>query len=119
MKIYKFGEGKRFDMGKGYTLRILSPEEGAKNITLNYAEFEPGQAFNQHIHKSSEDVIVVLKGKGWIRVEGTDHPIEEGDVVYVPPGEQHGTIAETAMVMFSCQAPPDLDLYKGVHSNKP
>ena len=112
MKIYKLKEGKRFDMGKGYTLRVFPPGEGAKNLTLNYSEFEPGQVFNQHIHKKSEDIIVVLKGKGWIRVEGVDYPIEEGDVIYIPPGELHGTIADTAMIMFSCQAPPDLDLYR-------
>jgi len=115
MKIFKLNQAKKFDMGKGNTRRVLSPEEGVKNLTLNYAEFEPGQEFTQHVHRHSEDVIVVLKGKGTIKVEGKEYPIEEGDVVYVPPGERHGTIASTAMVMFSCQAPPDPDLYRGVY----
>jgi quercetin dioxygenase-like cupin family protein len=104
-------------MGKGNTRRILSPEEGVKNLTLNYGEFEPGQEFAQHIHKYSEDVIVVLKGRGKIKVEDKEYPIEEGDVIYIPPGERHGTIASSAMVMFSCQAPPDPDLYRGVYKN--
>lgn len=106
-------------MGKGDTRRILSPEEGAKNITLNYAEFEPGQAFKQHIHPHSEDVIVVLKGKGIIKVEGKEYPIETGDVIYIPPGEKHGTIAATAMAMFSCQAPPDPGLYRRSPGGRP
>jgi len=118
MKIFKLSEGKRFSMGRGSTSRILSPEEGVKNLTLNYAKFEPGQAFAQHIHKYSEDVIVVLKGKGKIRVESKNYPIEEGDVIYVPPRERHGTIADSAMIMFSCQAPPDPDLYRGVYTKK-
>ena len=114
MKIFKLKEGKRFNMGKGNTRRILSPEEGIKNLTLNYAEFQPGQEFTQHVHKYSEDVIVVLKGRGNIKVEGKDYPIEEGDVIYIPPGEKHGTIAgDEPMIAFSCQAPPDPDLYRG------
>lgn len=116
MKIFKLKEGKRFTMGKGDARRILSPEEGVKNLTLNYAEFQPGQEFVQHIHKYSEDVIVILKGRGKIKVEGKDYPIEEGDVIYIPPGEKHGTIAgNEPMIAFSCQAPPDPDLYRGVY----
>ena len=113
MKIFKLKDGKKYDMGQGKTTCVISPEQGAKNITLNYAEFAPGDAFAQHVHPHSEDVIVVLEGKGVIKVEGKEYPIEAGDVVYVPPGERHGTIAGTAMTMFSCQAPPDTNLYSG------
>lgn len=116
MKIFKLKEGKRFEMGKAYSKRVLSPEEGVKNLTLNYGEHEPGWEFAQHIHEHSEDVIVVLKGRGKIKVEGKEYPIEEGDVIYIPPGERHGTIAGTAMVMLSCQAPPDPALYRGKYT---
>jgi len=116
VKIFKLKQGKKFNAGKGNTRRILSPEEGVKNLSLNYAEFLPGQEFTQHIHKYSEDVIVILKGRGKIRVEGRDYPIEEGDVIYIPPGEKHGTIAgDKPMIALSCQAPPDPDLYRGAY----
>jgi len=112
MKMFKLREGKKFNMGEGDTRRILSPEEGVKNLTLNYAKFQARQEFVQHVHKHSEDVIVVLKGRGEIKVEGKNYPIEEGDVIYVPPGEKHGTIAgDQDMILFSCQAPPDPELY--------
>jgi len=34
MKIFKLREGKRFNMGKGDTRRIFSPEEGGQRTSL-------------------------------------------------------------------------------------
>ncbi len=116
MMIRKLTEGDVFDMGAGDTRRVVHPGMGAKQLTLNYAVFEPGQAFAQHVHTlPTEDVIVVLKGRGVIRVEGEDHPIEEGDAIWVEAGVQHGTIntGDGEMVLVSCQAPPDAALYSG------
>jgi len=116
MKILKLTEGKVFDMGPGNTRRIVGKNVGAKHLTLNYAVFQPYQEFKQHSHARSEDVIVVLKGKGVIKLGDRKVDIQEGDVIYVPPGEQHGTIAgNKEMVLISVQAPPDLDLYKGTY----
>ena len=119
MKIFKLREGKRFNLGTGDTRRIFSPEEGVKNLTLNYAEFQPGQAVKQHVHPHSEDVIVVLKGKGIFKVEGKEYSIEAGDVIYVPPGEKHGMTVGTAMTLFTCQAPPDPGLYRRSSERRP
>ena len=99
MKIFKLKEGKWFEMGKAYSKRVLFPEEGVKNLALNYGEHEPGWEFVQHVHEHSENIIVVFKRRGKIKVEGKEYPIEEDDVIYIPPGERYGTIAGTAMVI--------------------
>jgi quercetin dioxygenase-like cupin family protein len=116
MMIRKLTEGDRFDMGAGDTRRVVHPGMGAKQLTFNYAVFQPGQAFAQHVHTlPTEDLMLVLKGKGVIRFEGEDYPIEEGDVIWVEAGKQHGTIntSDAEMVIVSCQAPPDPALYSG------
>ena len=114
MQILKMTEGKQFDMGKGDTRCIIGPHTGAKYITFNYAKFQPNQAFTQHIHKHSEDVIIVLKGDGVIRLDDKEFPIKEGDVIYVAEGEYHGTVAgPNGLIACSCQAPIDQKLYKG------
>jgi quercetin dioxygenase-like cupin family protein len=121
MMIRKLTEGDAFDMGPGDTRRIVHPGMGAKQLTLNYAVFEPGQAFAQHVHTlPTEDVMVVLKGRGVIRVEGVDHPIEEGDAIWVEAGARHGTIntGDSEMVIVSCQAPPDAALYTGEYAER-
>jgi mannose-6-phosphate isomerase-like protein (cupin superfamily) len=116
MKKLRLKEGKPFEMGTRNTRRIIYPAMGAKNLTLNYAVHQPGEEFKQHIHKSSEDVIVVLEGNGIVKLgsTGDDVPIQAGDVIYIPPSEQHGTVntGDVPLVMISCQAPPDPTLYQ-------
>ncbi len=107
--------GVPFKMGTARGLKVIYPEMGAQHVTLNYAEHEPGWEFRQHVHESSEDVIVCLAGSGVIRSGDIRIPFQAGDVVYVPAGVVHGTIntGSEVLVMFSCQAPPDPGLYTG------
>ena len=114
MKIVKMTEGERFDMGLGDTRRVIGPHTGAKYLTFNYAKFDPGQAFKQHIHPHSEDLILVLEGGGVIRLDDQELPIEAGDVIHVSEGEYHGTVAgPNGLLCVSVQAPIDYALYKG------
>lgn len=115
VKILKISEGQHFKMGTGENWRVVYPEMGAVNITLNYAVHAPGTLFTPHVHERSEDVIVVLEGRGEIRSGDRLLPFEAGDVLYVPAGVFHGTIntGDERLVMFSCQAPPDPALYTG------
>ncbi len=114
MLIRKMNDGKPFTMGQGELRNVFGPGNGARHLTFNYCQFAPGVAFTQHVHEHSEDLILVLMGGGVIRVEGDDHPIEAGDVVLVPEGVEHGTIAGAeGMVAVSVQAPPDVGLYDG------
>jgi quercetin dioxygenase-like cupin family protein len=102
-------------MGKGDTRRIIGPEVGAKNLTLNYTVFGPGHEFPQHIHDISEDIFIVLEGGVSVRQGENYTPIWAGDVVFVPSGEVHGTVNTTndRAILISFQGPPDLALYAG------
>ena len=113
IQVLKIEDGIAFRMGKAVSKKILFPEMGAKHLTLNYGVHEPGMEFAQHIHANSEDVIVCLKGHGMIRSGDTRLPFNAGEVIYVPAGIVHGTIntGDEPLVMFSCQAPPDVALY--------
>ncbi|MBM3188143.1 MAG: cupin domain-containing protein [Chloroflexi bacterium] len=108
-------DGVRFTMGDGVNWKVLFPEMGARNITLNYVEHAPGVTFTPHVHEQSEDVIVVLSGHGTIVSNDDIVPFEAGDVLYVPAGVYHGTTntGDEPLIMFSCQAPPDPALYTG------
>ena len=39
-------EGAVFHMGQGFSRRLISPEAGGGNITLNYSVFQDGQEFH-------------------------------------------------------------------------
>jgi quercetin dioxygenase-like cupin family protein len=114
MQIRKMTDGRAFRMGKGDTRNVFGPHNGAKRLTFNYAKFEPGVAFTQHIHDHSEDLILVLEGGGVIRLDDREFPIETGDVILVSEGESHGTVAGAdGLTVVSVQAPPDPKLYDG------
>jgi mannose-6-phosphate isomerase-like protein (cupin superfamily) len=108
-------DGQVFKMGSAQSIKVLYPEMGAKNITLNYGEHPPGAEFRQHVHEKSEDVIICISGSGVIRSGDVRTSFEAGDIIYVPAGIVHGTIntGSEPLVMFSCQSPPDLGLYSG------
>ena len=114
MLIRKMTDGDPFSMGKGDTRNVFGPGNGSEHLTFNYARFEPGVAFTQHIHEHSEDLILVLEGGGVIRLDDQEFPIEAGDVILVSEGEFHGTVAgPKGMVAVSVQAPPDVGLFDG------
>ncbi len=48
-----------------------------------------GNKGERHSTKSYEEILIVLRGKGSIDVEGTIYPLEEGDTIYIPPQRFH------------------------------
>lgn len=107
-------DGKSFVMGDTQSTVLVSPATGARHVTFNYIRYAPHAEFPQHLHDSSEDVFLVLEGSGWFKEGERLTPIGPGDVVFVPPGEVHGTVAgPDGMVVISCQGPPDPKLYTG------
>jgi len=107
-------DGTSFVMGDTQSTVLVSPANGSKYVTFNYIRYAPHAEFPQHVHDHSEDVFLVLEGDGWLRRGDERTPIGHGDVIFVPPGEQHGTIAgPNGMAVVSCQGPPDTLLYTG------
>ena len=107
-------DGKPFVMGSTESKVLISPAVGSKHVTFNYIRYGPNAEFPQHIHDQSEDVFLVLEGTGWFKEGEKLTAIGPGDVVFIPPGERHGTVAgPNGMVVISCQGPPDPKLYTG------
>ena len=108
-------DGEVFHMGQGYSRKLISPDTGARDITLNYSVFQDGQEFPQHFHEVSADIFIVLAGSVSVREGDKYTPIHEGEFAYIPPGEVHGTVndipGEATLISFQC--PPDPALYSG------
>ena len=115
MQILNLESGTLFQMGKGKNWRVVHPDMGARQLTLNHGQHAPGQEFTQHIHDKSEDMIVVLEGGGHIRQGDVYTPITAGDGIFVPAREVHGTVNTTDKParLISFQSPPDMALYRG------
>lgn len=119
IRLIKFTEGKPFHMGKVTSMRILYPDIGATQLSLNYSESENGAEFAQHVHDRSDDHILVLEGQALLRQGGTKTPMHTGQCAIVPAGQIHGTITTSAgkTTMISFQVPPDPALYTGARDS--
>jgi quercetin dioxygenase-like cupin family protein len=118
LRLIRFADAKAFHMGSVTSMRIVSPEVGAKRLTLNYSLSQAGAEFAQHVHEGSDDTILVLGGAADLRQGGTRTPMPAGVSAFVPAGQIHGTITTAAdTVMISTQTPPDLILYTGARDS--
>jgi mannose-6-phosphate isomerase-like protein (cupin superfamily) len=121
MQILNLEKGVWFQMGKGQNWRVVHPDMGAKQITLNHSLHAPGHEFTQHTHGESEDVFVILEGGASVRQGDVLTPVTAGDAVFVPSDEVHGTVNTTdgEARLISFQSPPDMALYRGERDRSP
>jgi quercetin dioxygenase-like cupin family protein len=71
----------------------------AEGNTLNSVTFTPGARTYWHRHTGGQ-LLVVTAGRGWVGPRGEEpQVIRAGDVVWVPPGEEHwhGGTPDTVM----------------------
>ena len=121
MQILHLEAGTPFKMGKGQNWRVVHPDMGAKQLTLNHGVHAPGQEFTQHFHDNSEDMIVVLEGGSSVRQGDVYTPVSAREAIFVPVGEVHGTVNDTGKMarLISFQSPPDMALYLGERDHAP
>jgi len=67
---------------------VLGPNDDAKNYAIRYYELEVGGQSSFDVHKHDHGVMV-LRGKGRILLGWEVHEISFGDVIYIPPHEDH------------------------------
>jgi len=73
----------------GVTVRWLVSElDETPRYALRLYEMDPGCATTAHTHYWEHQVFV-LAGRGAVITGGEEAPLEEGDMVYIPPGDRH------------------------------
>ncbi|MEO6151509.1 MAG: cupin domain-containing protein [Mucilaginibacter sp.] len=83
---------------------LFAPPDPAR-VAMALVNFEPGARTAWHTHPLGQTIIITA-GSGWVQRDGG--PIEkvnQGDVVWFPPGEKHwhGATATTAMSHIAIQ----------------
>ena len=81
---------------------------GSKNLTVTWVDVPPGAEQRPHSHPDSEQVYVIVRGSGRIQVAGDTEHVGEGDLVFIPPGAEHGIKNEGSdpLVYVSAASPP-------------
>src|SRR5207248_764248 len=81
---------------------------GSKNLTVTWVDVPPGAEQRRHSHPDSEQVYVIVRGSGRIRVAGDTEHVGEGDLVFIPPGAEHDIKNDGSdpLVYVSAASPP-------------
>ncbi len=122
LRVITLADAVSFKMGRIEGKRMVYPDMGAKRLTFNYIESQPGDEFPQHVHDYSDDTFLVLQGQVDVRQGDSRRHLGTGHAAFVPNGQIHGTITTGTgkALLISFQAPPDLKLYSGERdSSKP
>jgi quercetin dioxygenase-like cupin family protein len=75
--------------------KLVAREPGARSIRLNQFDSAPGQAGSEHDERESgqEEIYVPQRGRGVLRVDGAEVPLEPGRYVLVPPEAARQVVA--------------------------
>lgn len=65
-------------------------EAGFKYIHENH--LEPGASIGEHRHVADEEIYVILSGRGTMKIDGQDQPVQAGDVCLTRRGHSHDLV---------------------------
>jgi mannose-6-phosphate isomerase-like protein (cupin superfamily) len=88
---------------------LLVDGDGLGNVMIQVQEFKVGAAFGTyHYHEHSDNIYVVLNGTISAVVDGEQHVLQEGDLLFIPAGSPHKTTNGGATVARALEiyAPP-------------
>src|SRR5919107_5046721 len=66
---------------------------GSGDLNANLVRFEAGRGVEEHVNDEVEVLIVGVSGSGLVGVDGEEHPVSNGDMVFVPLGVRRYTRA--------------------------
>jgi quercetin dioxygenase-like cupin family protein len=104
---YRSIEAKEAEAG-AFKLKVrwlITKDMGAENFAMRLFEMEPGGYSPQHAHAWEHEVFI-LEGEGIVRGGGEERKFKPGDVIFIPPNEEHQFKNNDAKtVKFLCLTP--------------
>jgi quercetin dioxygenase-like cupin family protein len=115
--IFRIDEGYSWIETEGLSVHlVLTPKVGSRMLNVSSGFHKPGEGFEPHMHPISEELVIVIKGKGQFYLKDRWIDVEVGDILFAPPGIKHGTrnpaTNSEEFVTVGCASPPQLDLYQ-------
>ncbi len=89
-------------------LLLTKGQFGSQNLAVTWVEGGPGSEQPVHSHPSQEQVYVIVRGRGVMKVGDEEREVDAGTLVLVPPGTGHAirSRGEEPLVYVSATAPP-------------
>ena len=113
-KIFKATDAEKMVNEGVYTMYKLATKDlGAKNFTTVMYDYETNWSTKRrHTHDARESIYIILEGLAKVHLNGEDHELGPGMVVYLSPGDMHGVTGSgpEGLKMIEVWAPQDPDV---------
>lgn len=86
--------------------QIVDAETESLTIKITLS---PGRALTYHLHERRDETWTVIEGRGWVKLDGNEFAVVEGQTVRIPRGSFHTIRAETLLKVMEIQTGEDID----------
>jgi mannose-6-phosphate isomerase-like protein (cupin superfamily) len=74
----------------GVRFQVFSSSQfGSTNLAVIWVHGEPGSQQGLHAHEDSEQVYVIVRGRGLMIVDNEEREVETGMAILIPAGAEH------------------------------
>ena len=87
--------------------RIIDAETESLTIKITLS---PGRSLTYHLHERRDETWTVIGGRGWVKLDGNEFAVAEGQTVRIPRGTFHTIRAETLLKVMEIQTGEDIDV---------
>ncbi|HEV2128360.1 MAG TPA: cupin domain-containing protein [Thermomicrobiales bacterium] len=97
-------------IGKVFSQQMVT-DQNAPSLRVNSLTFEEGARNRWHRH-STEQVLIIMEGRGIVENESETFQVAAGDIVLIPAGERHwhGAEENASMTHLSILIPGELTI---------
>jgi len=110
MFIQKLDDSPENRRGSGQVSRLLlAPRQfGSRHLAVTWVEAAPGSQQSLHAHSDSEQIYVIVGGRGRMIVADEEREVHAGTLVFIPTGAKHAIFnpGPESLVYVSAAAPP-------------
>jgi mannose-6-phosphate isomerase-like protein (cupin superfamily) len=94
--------------GQRSYLLLRGGQFGSENLAMTWVEGEPGSMQAVHGHPDSEQVYIIVRGRGVMQVADEMEEVSEGALVFIPPGSAHAikNTGDEPLIYVSSTSPP-------------
>ena len=94
----------------GWRHLLISRQDKDQNIAA-WAHAVDIDGAREHYHKRSTELYYVLEGEGTVLLDGTEHHVQKGSLVHIPPGVVHGARGRVRVLVIGIPDISDDDLF--------
>ena len=87
--------------------RIIDAETESLTIKITLS---PGRSLTYHLHERRDETWTIIEGRGWVKLDGNEFAVSEGQTVRIPRGSFHTIRAETLLKVMEIQTGEDIDV---------